>query len=103
MSVDRGEVDRIAALARLRLDGAEARRLVDEMNRILEHADRLREAVLEDGPEDLDPSEGEMGGVRLSGAGDVDRLHRPPSDFAPDFSEGFFVVPSPRGVSADET
>lgn len=42
MSVDREEVERIGRLAKLRLTDDEADRLTDEMNRILEHAERLR-------------------------------------------------------------
>ena len=65
MSVDRAEVARIAALARLRLDDDEVERLTEEMNRILQHATRLREVSDDDGPDTVD--EGEGGGSGRSG------------------------------------
>ena len=106
MSVDRAEVDRLARLARLALEDDEADRLTDEMNRILEHVERLRSADAQ-GAASADPS------VHPSGLevgsddartqlGDPDALAGSPSMFAPDWAQGFFVVPLPPGVKADD-
>ena len=128
MSVDRTEVDRIARLARLELEDDEADRLTDEMNRILEHAERLRTAgvdgagatgaaggaATDDAAGKASRSEderaaGEAGGAApagMSGAraetGEPDALDRDPSAFAPEWEEGFFVVPPPPGVTAQD-
>lgn len=132
MSVDRDEVRRIADLAKLDLDDEEADRLTGEMNRILEHAERLRSldahagtAAPGDesradpdafGPGD-DPSGAGGAGGGAAGAesetagaepGAVDApsgpdpLLRPPGAFAPEMIEGFFAVPPPPGVVAEE-
>ena len=110
MSVTRADVDRIADLARLRLDDGEADRLTGEMNRILEHADRLR-AVGPTGGDGLTTesssadttasSNQDVRGARRDGARGPDRLVHPPADFAPRFEEEFFVVPPPHGVQAE--
>ena len=123
MSVTRDDVDRIAELARLRLEDAEADRLTEEMNRILEHADRLRAEgggsanggagvvgpglVSEESPGDPDePTAGTDGrpaisGARAPGPTPPDELESAPADFAPRFEDGFFVVPPPHGVQAE--
>lgn len=113
MSVDREEVERIGRLAKLRLTDDEAERLTDEMNRILEHAERLRgldddsetggaaEAMDADA-EGTDDEVGSKAGTRSTAAETPDRLHIEPSGFAPDVREGFFVVPPPPGVLAEE-
>ena len=102
MSVDRAEVERIAALARLRLDEEEAERLTAEVNQILEHATRLRgleaagEAAVQ-APVGMGP-----GGARTAEAETPDRLHSPLEDFAPQMEGGFFLVPPPPGVTHAE-
>ncbi|KPJ83253.1 MAG: hypothetical protein AMS19_05045 [Gemmatimonas sp. SG8_23] len=115
MSVDRAEVGRIAALARLRLETDEAERLTHEMNRILEHVDRLQEATETTGAPEAGaggaapgaPDTGEGGGaaplrgVRAPEAEHPDRLASAVSDFAPRVEEGFLVVPPPHGVTPE--
>lgn len=102
MSVDRGEVERIAALAKLRLEDDEADRLTEEMNRILEHAARLRGLAVDATEADADTGPDLTSGTRSAGAEEPDELLRPPGSFAPDMREGFFVVPPPPGVADDE-
>lgn len=101
MTVRRSDVERIAALAHLTLDEDQTVRLTEEMNRILAHADRLHEVGGAEGAErgeaPLQP-DSEMSGVR-SGTVVPDELLARPSDFAPRYEEGFFVVPPPPGVS----
>jgi len=105
MSVDRNEVERIAELARLRLDPGEVARLTGEMNRILEHAQRLRtvtERGAADRSEAFEQSGGrvtsDLSGARASEDVEPDVLVRSPPAFAPDIREGFFVVPPPPGI-----
>jgi aspartyl-tRNA(Asn)/glutamyl-tRNA(Gln) amidotransferase subunit C len=90
VTVSRGDVERMAALARLRLGPEEAARLTGDLNSILEHVAELREVSVE-GVE----AEGAVDGAapfRDPAAG-PDPLHRPPAAFAPDWREGFFAVP----------
>lgn len=100
MSVGRDEVLRIASLARLRLGEADLERMTDDLNSILGHVDEL--AALED-------SEPRSTGL-LEGAPST-RPHEhtvpgeqplDPTPIAPDFRDGFFVVPPPPGVHARE-
>lgn len=129
MSVDREEVERIGRLAKLRLTDDEAERLTDEMNRILEHAERLRgleeaseagsaadavdtegedgdaEGAGDEGPDSprtTDPKWPGRSGTRSPAAEIPDTLHIELSTYAPDVREGFFVVPPPPGVLAEE-
>jgi hypothetical protein len=114
MSVDRREVERIARLARLSLEDAEAERLALDLSRILAHATRLGELTpgspggqieRRDGSEAIAESDGDgsgpsaFAGTRDSGAERPERLATPPEGFAPKMSEGFFVVPPPPGVT----
>ena len=110
MSVDREEVERIAGLARLELEDDEAARLTSEMNRILDHAERLRGVSAEAsgasgiaGASGIEGAEeGRASGVREEDVTDPDALHAEPASFAPDWREGFFVVPPPPGVTAED-
>lgn len=111
MTVDRSELDRIAALARLRFDDAEAVRLTEELNRILEHVEALRELTdgaggssasgASTGPGGGDPGADAPPGTRPSEAGGPDPLVVGPDLFAPRWEDDFFVVPPPPGVQAE--
>jgi Asp-tRNA(Asn)/Glu-tRNA(Gln) amidotransferase C subunit len=118
VSVERAEVDRIAALARLRLESSEGEALTADMNRILQHVDRLQGAVAQGAEEETDASAeeadtfsgslnetpaGRLLGVRDGGADSPDPLTSAISDFAPDLREGFFVVPPPHGVGSSSS
>lgn len=109
MSVGRDEVERIAQLARLRLDPSEVERLTEEMNRILAHAMRLRavtggEVGDRSDPFDGDPRDGAAkgSGTRASEEIAPDALARSLTVLAPDIRNGFFVVPPPPGVVHDD-
>jgi Asp-tRNA(Asn)/Glu-tRNA(Gln) amidotransferase C subunit len=126
VSVDREEVDRIAALARLRLDSTEGEALTMDMNRILEHVDRLQDAMAGGGhAAALEGRDGEgssraeaeeaqtrggaadaardaVEGVRDPAAESPDPLVADVSGFAPAVQEGFFVVPPPQGVTVPD-
>lgn len=116
MSVDRDEVTRIAELAKLDLDAAEADRLTQEMNRILDYAERLRGLDPSSTPvEDTVAGAGDFAGTSAadaateagprdggSDASGADPLIHPPSAFAPEMQEGFFTVPPPPGVAGPD-
>lgn len=103
MSVDRDEVRRIAELAKLSLDDSETDRLAEEMTRILGHAERLRgvgSGTVADARDRAAPEDGSD----LAGDPAVpDPLARDLTDFAPEMHDGFFTVPPPPGVSAEES
>ncbi|MFQ5689872.1 MAG: aspartyl/glutamyl-tRNA amidotransferase subunit C [Gemmatimonadota bacterium] len=88
--VDPEEVGRIAALARLRLEPSEVERLAREMAVVLERFDQLGEngAAFDGGIADR----GLAARTRADEEGS-DTLRRPLREFAPDWREGFFVVP----------
>lgn len=111
MSVDRDEVARIAALARLELGAEDVRRLTADMNRILEHAAHLGEidapntsTGVENGggrSDDGISSQGFDDGVRggrVGGPGVPDSLTVPIEALGPRVEEGFFVVPPLPGT-----
>jgi hypothetical protein len=124
MSVDRNEVSRIAALARLELDPEEVQRLTTDMNRILRHAAHLGEvatptssSVVEgDGGGERgsveerssiagthdgttrDASDEGVEGARVGGTGVPDPLAAPAERWGPRVEEGFFVVPPLPGT-----
>lgn len=100
MSVDRADVARIAELARLSLDDDEAERLTGELNRILDHVEALRALGEVEPPVAAQPREATSTRAREDGAPDA--LMRRPDEFAPRWSEGFFVVPPPPGVRHGE-
>ena len=101
MSVDRAEVERIAKLAQLRFADAELDRLTDEMNRILGHAERLAQTDEGAGGVATGHAPDALQGVRDAGLQVPDRLADPPASFAPQWQDGFFVVPPPPGVTAE--
>jgi len=89
MSVTLDDVHRIAALARLSVSDERAAALVGELNVILEHMD-----VLSNVPTPGDPHESVSHGAPLSpDAGPPIPLAHPRESFAPNMSEGFFLVP----------
>lgn len=100
MSVFRDEVRHVARLARLALDEDEAESLAGELSGILEHVEALRGAPVaeadEEGPEPLELAPR----VRPDGEG-PDALVRPPSELAPDWREGFFVLPRLTALDQD--
>lgn len=91
MSIGRNEVLHVAKLAELAVSEGELDRLVDQMNRIVDYvaqldevpADRMAAAFLP-GPQSVLLREDVPGPVPLA---------RPPATFAPEFREGFFLVP----------
>ena len=91
VSIGRDEVVHVARLAELAVREDELDRLVDQLNRIVDYvaqldrvpADRMAAAFLP-GPQSVGLREDVPGPVPLA---------RPPGAFAPEFAEGFFLVP----------
>lgn len=86
--MDEAEVRRIADLARLELDETEVRRLAGELGDLMEKLERLRELPGESAEAEDEP------GLRLRpDTPPSDPLARGPESFAPDWRDGFFVLP----------
>jgi aspartyl-tRNA(Asn)/glutamyl-tRNA(Gln) amidotransferase subunit C len=91
MSIGRDEVLHVAKLAELAVREEELDRLVGQLNRIVDYvaqldqvpADRPAEPFLP-GPQSVALREDEPGPVPLA---------RPPAELAPEFADGFFLVP----------
>ena len=99
MSIGRDEVLHVARLAELAVREGELDRLVDQMNRIVDYVAQLdqvpadrRAAPFLPGPVSAALREDVPGPVPLA---------RPPGDFAPAFTAGFFLVP--RHGAMEET
>jgi aspartyl-tRNA(Asn)/glutamyl-tRNA(Gln) amidotransferase subunit C len=91
MSIGRDEVLHVARLAELAVREGELDRLVDQLNRIVDYvaqldqvpADRMAAPFLP-GPRSVELRKDVVGPVPLA---------RPPAELAPEFAEGFFLVP----------
>jgi aspartyl-tRNA(Asn)/glutamyl-tRNA(Gln) amidotransferase subunit C len=91
MSIGRDEVLHVARLAELAVGEGELDRLVEQLNRIVDYvaqldrvpADRMTEPFLP-GPRQVALREDVPGPVPLA---------RPPAAIAPEFEDGFFLVP----------
>ncbi len=91
MSIGRNEVLHVARLAELAVREEELDRLVEQLNRIVDYvaqldqvpADRMAEPFLP-GPPSVELREDVPGPVPLA---------RPPAELAPEFADGFFLVP----------
>jgi aspartyl/glutamyl-tRNA(Asn/Gln) amidotransferase C subunit len=95
MHVGPEEASRIATLARLRFDADELVRITGELNHILDHVEELRSL---EGRTVQDGLDGERKSTRGAEAERPDELRRSVASFAPDWREGFFVVPPFPGV-----
>jgi aspartyl-tRNA(Asn)/glutamyl-tRNA(Gln) amidotransferase subunit C len=91
MSIGREDVRHVANLAELAVPEEELERLVSQLNRIVDYvaqldrlpAERMHSAFLP-GPASVALREDVPGPVPLA---------RPPAELAPEFAEGFFLVP----------
>ena len=91
MSVSLDEVRHIAALARLGISDERARVAAVELSSILEHMHVLAKVDARDGTGHDAPNE--RGMWLRPDQGPPIPLLRPPSSFAPESRDGFFVVP----------
>ena len=91
MSIGRDEVLHVARLAELGVGEADLDRLVEQLNRIVDYVAQLESAPADAGAERLLPGP-PAARLREDVPGPVP-LARPPAAFAPEFAEGFFLVP----------
>jgi len=88
MGVSRTDVEKIAALAELRVDEASAAELERQLSRILDYVAQLAEVGDDPG------AVGDERAARLRrDEPGPDPLSRPPRDIAPEFGGGLFTVP----------
>lgn len=99
MSVSPEEVERIAALARLRLGPEEALEMSEQLNSILGHMDALARVDVSGAPA-LASVIDRPAPVREDVVG-ADALSREAREIAPDWRDGFFVVPRLAALDAD--
>jgi len=99
MSIDRERVLHTARLAELAIADAELPALVEQLSRIVDYVEQLGElpaageaAVHRSGPEQVSLRDDVV---------DPAPLARPIAELAPEFRDGFFLVPR-RGAMADE-
>ena len=102
MSITHEEILQIATLARLRLTDSESEELSHDLSQILEYVDTLASLQVPEGERlELGPSDAPE---REAGQIPPDPMAHPPTDSAPDFRDGFFVVPSPPSLGgADDS
>lgn len=91
MSVSPNDVMRVARLAELAVDETELAALTAQLDRIVGFVAQLAEAG-EAGPDLTHAAGPECTPLRPDVVHPIP-LARPPSAFAPEFSDGFFVVP----------
>ena len=91
MSIGRDDVLHVARLAELAVRDEDLNRLVGQLNRIVDYVAQLdqvpadrRAAPFLPGPQSVELREDVPGSVPLA---------RPPAELAPEFTDGFFLVP----------
>lgn len=105
--IDPEQVRHVARLARLELSDEEVDRLSEELGRVLSRFRELEEAeedgggdgTGEDPAADAPGAEPEAGGPGLRpDRPDADTLARGPGELAPEWEDGFFLVPRLRAL-----
>jgi aspartyl-tRNA(Asn)/glutamyl-tRNA(Gln) amidotransferase subunit C len=91
MSIGREEVVHVAHLAELAVREEDLVRLVDQLNRIVAYVAQLDELPAEGPDDDFLPGPAQVA-LRPDEPGSVP-LARPPAELAPEFADGFFLVP----------
>jgi aspartyl-tRNA(Asn)/glutamyl-tRNA(Gln) amidotransferase subunit C len=91
VAVERADLLRIAALARLRLTPEEVERLTEQLNGILEHVERLM--AMDVDPDSVPPLALPPAPAGRADVPDADPLARPLAELAPGWREGYFTTP----------
>jgi aspartyl-tRNA(Asn)/glutamyl-tRNA(Gln) amidotransferase subunit C len=91
MSIGRDEVLHVARLAELAVRDEDLERLVEQLNRIVDYVAQLEGVTAEGGADSFLPGPQQVE-LREDVPGSVP-LARPPAEWAPEFAEGFFLVP----------
>ena len=99
MSIGRDDVLHVAKLAELAVPDAELDNLVRQLNRIVDYVAALDRLPAEEGIEAFLPGPQEVA-LREDVPGPVP-LERPPAELAPEWRDGFFVVPR-HGAMEDQ-
>ena len=99
MSISAEDVQRIGELARLHLEDDEVERLTSDLNAILQHVDSLRDLGSTKRSEDSSQIGSKLAPISAEHIQGPDKLIEKPADFAPEWQDGFFIVPAPPGVN----
>ena len=91
MSIGKEEVLHVARLAELAVADGELNRLVDQMNRIVDYVAQLNQAPGDAAVDTFLPGPSQVS-LREDIVAPVP-LTRPPVAMAPEFADGFFLVP----------
>jgi len=91
MSIGRDQVLHVARLAELAVKDEDLDRLVGQLNRIVDYVAQLEGAPADQEAEVFLPGPAQVA-LREDVPGSVP-LDRPPAAFAPEFVDGFFLVP----------
>ena len=91
MTIGRDDVIHVAKLAELAVKDEDLTWLVDQLNRIVDYVAQL-DQVPADGTSDLFLPGPDRVSLREDVPGSVP-LARPPAELAPEFADGFFLVP----------
>jgi aspartyl-tRNA(Asn)/glutamyl-tRNA(Gln) amidotransferase subunit C len=92
MSIGRDEVLNVARLAELAVKDEDLSRLVDQLNRIVDYVAQLDRVPADGAAVDLFLPGPQQVELREDVPGSVP-LARPPAELAPEFADGFFLVP----------
>ena len=90
MSIGRDQVLHVANLAEIGVDESDLARLVEQLNRIVSYVEQLDQVT--DAPAEPFLAGPAAAPLREDGVGPVS-LARPPAAIAPEFRDGFFLVP----------
>lgn len=99
MSIGRDEVLHVARLAELAVEEGELNRLVEQMNRIVDYVAQLDTVPVNRRADPFLP-----GPQAVSLREDIEGAQpvaRPPNELAPEFKDGFFLVPR-HGAMEDQ-
>jgi aspartyl-tRNA(Asn)/glutamyl-tRNA(Gln) amidotransferase subunit C len=91
MSIGRDDVLHVARLAELAVREGELDRLVDQMNRIVDYVAQLDQVPADRMAEPFLP--GPKAAALREDVPNPAPLARPPAELAPEFRDGFFLVP----------
>lgn len=97
MALSSDELARIVALARLELDADETARLARDCEAILDYFQRIGEVAETPGAERTMPEAAPLRPDSPSG----DPLNRPLGEIAPEWRDGFFLLPRLPALDAD--
>ncbi len=99
MTINRADVEKVAALARLQLEDEELEALTRDCQSILEFFEAIRDADVEGA---IATGVLEHPAPCRDDRIERDRLERPPAETAPDWRDGYFVLPRLPALDAGD-